>query len=601
MGGCDMKYIKNNLLLLSGLIVLPLLCQGQIAKITPEQPKWGDTVRVTYDPAAEGATFLPGDEVFAIFHIFLEKGVAQKWAKMGKTKGIFSCDIPVDKGTAFLSVYFIDRENWDRRAMLSSMVYRKEGLPARGANQEMMSHAAKEYQDYFQKERKLYPDNYAVFREKWFLQGALDQENLLPSLKKDMEILKTEVTEETDEWLFTVSYGLLLLDDEQEARKLLRRLVQEHPHSFYTGYALSNYDYQAFSKQLKGEGPEEVKKMRKELLTKSPLSSFTREQILNFAADKDVSLETVHLVCDPWIEEEKDNPLPYYILAEAYAGKTVEYIETIQLMDKAIGLLLQGKMRLYGDVSGFRTQRYLPLFFLKRAKIRLQMEDWANALSDIKTAQALEKEAKPEYFETEGAIWQKLGFNQKAEEVLFEASKLGSKEAENTIKEIYRLRHEGFEGFEAYFSAALKKKESAKSEGKQMAPDFEVLTLEGKTLELSGLRGKVVVLNFWFIGCAPCRVEMPGLNTLTEDFKDKDVVFIAFALDAAEALKGFLEEKRFDYQIVAEASKIANLYGVKAYPTHIIINQNGQIEFMLTGGSPNRHEQLRPLIQNLLK
>ena len=589
------------MLLVMGLIFLPLFCHGQIAKIIPEQPKWGDTIRVTYDPAAEGAAFLPGDEIFAICHIFLEKGVDQKWSKMEKTGGVFSCEIPVNKSTAFLTVYFINKENWDRKAMLSSMVYREEGLPARGANQQMMTHAVKEYQDYFQKERELYPDNYAVFREKWFLQDALDKKNLLPSLEQDMEILKQVVTEETDEWLFTVSYGLLLLDDEQEARRLLRILVQEHPKSFYTGYALSNYDYQAFSKQIKGEGPEEVKEMKKELLTTSPLSSFSREQILYFAAEEDVPLETVRLVCDPWIEEEKDNPLPYYILAEAYAGKTYELAKRLQLLDKAIGLLLQGKFRLYGDVSGFRTQRYLPLFFQKRAKIHLQMEDWANALSDIKTAQALEKEAKPEYFETESAIWQKLGLNQRAEEVLLEASQLGSKEAEKILKEIYNLRHEGLEGFEAYFSAALKKKEAARSEKKEMAPDFDVQTLEGKQLTTSDLKGKVVVLNFWFIGCAPCRVEMPGLNTLTDEFKDKDVVFIAFALDGAEALKDFLKEKRFDYQIVADASKIATLYGVKVYPTHIIVNQKGQIEFMLTGGSPDRHEQLRPLIENLLK
>ncbi len=52
-----------------------------------------------------------------------------------------------------------------------------------------------------------------------------------------------------------------------------------------------------------------------------------------------------------------------------------------------------------------------------------------------------------------------------------------------------------------------------------------------------------MVLNFWFIGCAPCRVEMPGLNQLVSEFKGKDVVFIAFATDAAEDLQTFLKEK----------------------------------------------------------
>ena len=94
---------------------------------------------------------------------------------------------------------------------------------------------------------------------------------------------------------------------------------------------------------------------------------------------------------------------------------------------------------------------------------------------------------------------------------------------------------------------------------------------------------------------------MPGLNTLTEDFKDEDVVFIAFALDNAEDLQAFLNEKTFLYKIVPAASKLASLYGVKVYPTHIIINKRGEIEYMLTGGAEDRHEQLRPLIKNLLR
>ena len=126
-------------------------------------------------------------------------------------------------------------------------------------------------------------------------------------------------------------------------------------------------------------------------------------------------------------------------------------------------------------------------------------------------------------------------------------------------------------------------------------------TLEGKPLKLSDLKGKVIVLNFWFVGCPPCRIEMPGLNTLTDEFKDEDVVFIAFALDNAEALREFLKEKEFTYQIVPDSSKIASLYGVKVYPTHVLINKKGELEFMLTGGSEDRHEQLRPLIKKLLQ
>jgi peroxiredoxin len=306
-------------------------------------------------------------------------------------------------------------------------------------------------------------------------------------------------------------------------------------------------------------------------------------------------------VCDPWIEEEPDNPLPYSALAEAYSEKTSDHKKAIPLMNKAITLLLQGKLRLHDDISGVRTQINLPWWYQKRAGIHLLMKNWDRALADIKTAQALQKEARPGYFETEGTIWHKLGLYGRAEKAWLEAHRLGSIEAEKALKEIYQLRHESVDGFDAYFSGALERQKASSSEEKEPAPDFEVKTLEGKSLKLSALKGKVVVLNFWFIGCAPCRVEMPGLNILTEEFKDQDVIFIAFALDNAEDLEKFLEEKEFQYQIVPDGAKIASLYGVKVFPTHILIDKNGEMEFILTGGSEDRHEQLRPLIKNLLQ
>jgi peroxiredoxin len=587
--------------ILSGLFLLPLTSAGQIARITPAQPEWGDTIRVTYNPKAEGAAFLPGENVFAVFYISLENGVDQKWVKMEKTGEMFFCEIPVEKGIAFLSIYFITLENWDRKAILSAKIDREEGVPARGANQQMMiSSSPDSYMNYFRKERALYPDNFAVFRDKWFLQGAFDKTNLLSTVEKEIPTLEKHLSEPTDALLFSLSYGYLLMGREPEARKLLRTLVDNFPQSYYTGFAISNYDYQVFSKGIKGEGPEEVKKMKKQLLTGSPLSRFAREQIAYFVSDEDVPFDVFRSVCEPWMKEEQDNPLPYSILAEVYDKKTEEHGRAIQFLDKAIALLLEGKLRLYRDVSGSLTQRYLPLWHQKRAEIHLRMGDLAKALVDVKTAQALEKEARPVYFETEGRIWQKLGLYEKAENAWLEAFRLGSKEAENSLEEIYQKRNRSEEGFNMYLSQALERQKSAASEEKELAPDFDVKNLEGKPLNLSALRGKVVVLNFWFVGCAPCRVEMPGLNTLTEEFEDEDVVFVAFALDDAEALKAFLKEKEFTYQIVPNSGKIAAHYGVKVYPTHVIINKKGEKEFMLTGGSEDRHKQLRPLIKNLL-
>ncbi|MFC2158083.1 peroxiredoxin family protein [Acidobacteriota bacterium] len=582
--------------------VFPLASSGQIAQLIPENPKWGDNIRVTYDPAAEGAAFFVGDEVFTAYYIYRHGETKQEWSRMEFSNGLFSCDISIEKGTAFLTFYFITMEKMDRKAGASTMVLKEDGTPPPGANHQMMLNSSKEeYLDYFRKEREMYPDNFAVVRDKWFIMGAYDKENLKSNVEKEIGPLEDRASSGSDELLFALSYGYLLLDKEADSRKIIRNMVEKYPRSFYTGYALSNYDYQVFAMQLKGEGPREVLDLKKSLLKKSPKSQFTRKFCPSFIDDDEVSLKTIEKVCDSWIKEEDQNPMPFYILADSLLKKGGSLKRAASFIDKATNFFIRGKLRFYQDIGGFMTQSYLPRCYLLSSKIRFNMGDLGRALSDIKAALALQSEARSEYFDHEAEVWRKLGYMDRAEQAFFESYKLGSPDAEKALKEIFKKRHGSLNGFEDYFASSADLQSTSQRSVKDMAPAFTTKTLQGEDLDLSSLKGKVIVLNFWFIGCAPCRVEMPGLNKLTDEFKGEDVVFIAFALDPAEALTEFLKTTTFKYQVVPKAQEIASLYGAEVYPTHIIINKRGEIEYRLTGGSPERHEQIRPLIENLLR
>ncbi|WP_353779529.1 redoxin domain-containing protein [Winogradskyella sp. 3972H.M.0a.05] len=111
------------------------------------------------------------------------------------------------------------------------------------------------------------------------------------------------------------------------------------------------------------------------------------------------------------------------------------------------------------------------------------------------------------------------------------------------------------------------------------APDFEITDINGKKYSLQSLKGKVIVMNFWFTDCKPCKVEIPELNTLVEKYSAEDVVFLGFALDDNSKLDPFLEKTEFKYTMFPNSKNVADSYKISGYPTHVVIDKDSKIAF----------------------
>ena len=132
-------------------------------------------------------------------------------------------------------------------------------------------------------------------------------------------------------------------------------------------------------------------------------------------------------------------------------------------------------------------------------------------------------------------------------------------------------------------------------------PDnFTATTIKGDKVKLHNLKGKVVVLNFWFVACPPCRMEIPELNELTKEFAGKDVVFLGVALDEKENVEEFMKQTPFDYQQIPSGRSIANQYGVKGYPTHAVLDKSGKVVFQTMGLAATTIYWLHQSIQQAL-
>ncbi len=128
---------------------------------------------------------------------------------------------------------------------------------------------------------------------------------------------------------------------------------------------------------------------------------------------------------------------------------------------------------------------------------------------------------------------------------------------------------------------------STSSTDGEAAPDFEVETFDGETLKLSDLNGKVVVLNFWASWCPPCRWEMPFFETMWQEYRDQDVVFVGIAMsDTLENVKAFAKEAGVTYPVALDTTtEIARDYEVLSLPTTYFIGKDGTIERKLTSAA----------------
>jgi len=128
---------------------------------------------------------------------------------------------------------------------------------------------------------------------------------------------------------------------------------------------------------------------------------------------------------------------------------------------------------------------------------------------------------------------------------------------------------------------------------------FKAKDIDGYKIDPKSLAGKIVILNFWFINCPPCRQEIPELNKIVAAYANNpDVVFIAIATDEKYKLKEFLKDTPFAYHIVSDGRELATKYGITGYPTNVIIGKDGKVKSHSMGYGPYTLDGFAKAIDN---
>jgi peroxiredoxin len=117
------------------------------------------------------------------------------------------------------------------------------------------------------------------------------------------------------------------------------------------------------------------------------------------------------------------------------------------------------------------------------------------------------------------------------------------------------------------------------AEQRKTAPDFTLNDTEGRPVNLSGYKGKVVLLDFWATWCPACQSEIPWYVEFGKKYQDKGLVVIGVSMDkdGLKVVQPYMEKKQMDYRVVLGDDSLVPSFGLKTIPVTMLIDREGKI------------------------
>ena len=130
-------------------------------------------------------------------------------------------------------------------------------------------------------------------------------------------------------------------------------------------------------------------------------------------------------------------------------------------------------------------------------------------------------------------------------------------------------------------------------------PAFSASDIDGKQWTQEDVKGKVMVLNLWYSGCAPCRAEMPELSTWKNEMPN--VMYFSATYESAEVARPIVEKQGFNWAHLVDNTQFKEFIGSNGYPMTIIVDKAGIVSMIEHGTSPTQRAELKKKIEELRK
>jgi thiol-disulfide isomerase/thioredoxin len=116
---------------------------------------------------------------------------------------------------------------------------------------------------------------------------------------------------------------------------------------------------------------------------------------------------------------------------------------------------------------------------------------------------------------------------------------------------------------------------------------------KNENVSLFGLRGKIILLDFWFKNCSPCIESVPYLNTINKKFKNKEFEILSInTWDSKKDIAWFCNKHKVTYKVLMNGKGLAENYGASGFPTVILLDKEGKVLYSATGFDYSKIENL---------
>jgi thiol-disulfide isomerase/thioredoxin len=578
--------MKKYILLLI-LNAFSLLAFAQITQISPLKPSISDSVTISYHGIMPNARLNGEEPIYARITNYLQDGAIEKFHQLLlNNNGAMTAKFRLPKMAAAVKVEFYTLNKEDETATQNFIVYQKnKNIPVKGAYLNALF--SNKPDSVLQLELANYPDNYDAYARYFNVLAMIkDPIESKVQIKALLEKLNTSANAEKDNLglLAAICIGNSKTEDLKTAKKSLFEMFNKYPLAAETAFAFSIYNYEYYKSSNKQIEADVLQKI-KSIFIGSPTAAICKDTNVFEYLRTDTSL-AIAAFEKVMIPQYYNDGIAYHALSnlpELYIARNQNLPQAKDLLQAAIARFQTGTIQHQFRLANSHYQLYVPILLMDLAKVNILQKDNQAAVSNTSAAIQFLKGSNaegnfmPTLLQLRATTYKAIGNYNLAFDDYKQLYLSGTTYALDSMQRLFKFCNFKQKDF-TEFLATLKLTKGKEPVSQDKLGNFMGTDLKGNKVSLIDLKGKLVVLNVWGIGCGPCIAEIPLLNELVKEYKDKqDVVFIAVTADRSEELVKFFKSRVFDYKVLSGVKGITETFNTNALPVHMVIGKNGEV------------------------